>query len=452
MKRCSGTAWRGWTAPAVVAVSVFLAGCGGETGDTGSERADPETVQLLVFGAPEELAAYRTLVDAYEASAPGANVQLIEASDRDDLIARLSTSISGGEPPDLFLMNYRYYGQFAARDAIEPLDERIASSGVVDAGDYYPVAMEAFRWQDRQLCIPQNISSLVVYYNRDLFEQYGVAEPEPGWAWNDLVATATALTRDAAGRVVSGTESEGGPTPVVVYGLGIEPSMIRLAPFVWSNGGEVVDDPERPTRFTLDTPEAREVLENFVDLRIAYGVVPTDEEVEAEDDESRFVNGRLAMLMSSRRVTTTFRASAQFDWDVAALPTYDRPAGILHSDAYCMTAASAHKDDAWSFLEYAVSAAGQEVIAATGRTVPSNIEVSESAAFLDDQAPANAQVFLDAIPNVRAITTVSTWPEIEDVTNGILENALYRGDRLDDVLADLDEATGPILARGESPE
>ena len=36
--------------------------------------------------------------------------------------------------------------------------------------------------------------------------------------------------------------------------------MIRLAPFVWSNGGEIVDNPRRPTRFTLDTPKAREAL------------------------------------------------------------------------------------------------------------------------------------------------------------------------------------------------
>ena len=39
-------------------------------------------MQLLVFGAPEELAAYRTLVDAYTKAAPGAEVQLVEASDR----------------------------------------------------------------------------------------------------------------------------------------------------------------------------------------------------------------------------------------------------------------------------------------------------------------------------------------------------------------------------------
>ena len=74
-------------------------------------------------------------------------------------------------------MNYRYYGQFAANDSIEPLDERIAASNAIELDDYYPTAIEAFQWQGEQLCMPQNVSSLAVYYNRDLFEQYGVAEP-----------------------------------------------------------------------------------------------------------------------------------------------------------------------------------------------------------------------------------------------------------------------------------
>jgi multiple sugar transport system substrate-binding protein len=423
------------------------------TGCTGSNAADREkAVQLLVFGAPEELAAYRTLAEAYENERPDAHVRLVEASDRTDLITRLSTSIAGGAPPDVFLMNYRFYGQFAAKDAIEPVDERLRSSTVVKAADLYPTAMEAFQWRGRQLCMPQNVSSLAVYYNKDLFARHGVPEPEAGWAWNELLATAAALTRDANGVVVSGTESEGTAPRVAVYGLGVEPSIIRLAPFVWSNGGEIVDDPRRPTRFTLDTPPAREALRNLVDLRLAYGVVPTDEEVEAEDDESRFANGRLAMLLSSRRATTTFRTITGFEWDVAELPTYGRPAGILHSDAYCIPRGSRNKDAAWRFVEYAMSAEGQRTIAGTGRTVPSHIEVSRSAAFLDPgQPPGNAQVFLDAIPTVRAMPTISTWPEIEDVVGGILENALYRGDRLDDVIRDVDEQTRPLFARGEGP-
>jgi multiple sugar transport system substrate-binding protein len=432
---------------AMLAVALLAAGCGG-AGTAGT----PQTVRLLVFGAPEELRAYRTLVDAYAKASSGARVQLVEASDRQDLVTRLSTSIAGGSPPDVFLMNYRFYGQFAAKNAIEPLDDRLAKSTVVKLTDLYPQATDAFRWQGRQLCLPQNVSSLVVYYNRTLLAKFGVDEPKAGWTWNDLLTTATAMTRNASGAIVRGTESEGGAR-VAVYGLGVEPTVIRIAPLVWSAGGQIVDDERKPTRFTFDASPAKDALRDFVALRQAYGVVPTDEEVEAESDEDRFSNGRLAMLLSSRRVTTTFRTVKDFEWDVAPMPVYGKqPAGILHSDAYCVTRGSKAKDAAWRFLEFAIGPEGQRIVAATGRTVPSNIEVSKSPAFLDPaQPPRNAQVFLDAVPTIRRVPTVSTWPEIEDAAGGILENALYRGDRLDDVIRQLDEQTRPIFARAVAP-
>jgi multiple sugar transport system substrate-binding protein len=432
---------------AFAGIALLATACGGG----GEPERGEEPIKLLIAGAPEELAAFRTLADAYQKKSHGSSVQLVEASSAGDLITRLSTSIAGGSPPDAFLINYRAYGQFAGKEAIESLQDRLASSKLIKAADFYPAAMEAFQWRGQQLCMPQNASSLAVYYNKDLFAKYGVPEPKSGWAWNDMISTATALTRDANGVPIRAGESEGGRR-AAVHGLSVEPVIIRVAPFAWSNGGDIVNDPQHPTRFTLDVPATREALKNLVDLRLAYGVVPSDEEVEAEDEESRFVNGRLAMVISSRRVTTTFRTITGFDWDVAELPTYGSPANILHSDAYCITRSSKHKDAAWRFVEYAMSAEGQRIIAATGRTVPSHIEVSKSDAFLDPaKPPANAQVWLDAIPTLRRVPTVSTWPEIEDVTNGILENAMYRGDRLDDVIRKIDEQTLPLFARAEAP-
>lgn len=430
-------------AAAFMAAALTVSGC--STGP--AEATDP--VRLLVFGGPEELAAYRTLKAAYEKTFTGRHVQLVEASDRSDLITRLSTSIAGGSPPDIFLMNYRFYGQFVARDAVMPLDDRLAGSSTLHAKDFFPEPMSAFQWRGKQMCLPQNVSSLVVYYNRDLFAKYSIPEPKPGWSWHDMVATAMALTRDVNGNMAKGAETETAPLPIAVYGLGVEPTMIRIAPFVWSNGGEIVDDDQNPTRFTLDTPKAREALQAFLDLRSVQGVVPTDSEVESEDDESRFVNGRLAMLLSSRRSTTTFRGIRDFDWDVASLPIFAKPASILHSDAYCVTAGARKPDDAWHFIEFALGPQGSAIMAATGRTVPSNMSIANSPAFLDpNQKPRHAKVFLDAIATLRPTPTISTWPEIEDVTEGILENALYHGDNLDDVLRELDTQTRPLFARG----
>lgn len=425
--------------PAVAAVcALLLVGCGGESGSKGEGKVSGE-VSFMVFGDPEEIQAYRDVIGAFENKQPEVKVKLIEASDRDDLLARLSTSFAGGTPPDLFLLNYRFYGQFAARGVIEPVEKRVDDSDVFQQEDFYEPAMKAFRFDGTLTCLPQNISSLVVYYNKDLFKEAGVAEPKAGWRWDDMVATAKKLTKDS---------NDDGMAEI--YGLGVEPSLIRIAPFVWSNGGEVVDDEEKPTHFALDTPEAEEALERFLQLRVVEKVVPSEEEVKAEDDETRFQNGRMAMVLSSRRSTPTFRTIQGFDWDVAALPQHKEQAGILHSDAYCMTKASENKDAAWSFMEFALGPEGAPIVAKSGRTVPSLKSVAESDAFLDPTAkPANSQVFLDTIPVIRQVPSISTWPEIEDAAESILEEGFYRGEGAPAIIGELRAATDSIFARAE---
>jgi multiple sugar transport system substrate-binding protein len=429
-----------------VGLALAAAGCGGSESPSGS-------VRLLVFGDPPEINAYKTMISAFSEKEPDIDVQLIEASDRDDLIARLSTSLAGGSPPDLFLMNYRFYGQFAARDVLEPLEGYVEDSDEFSAEDFYPESLDAFRWNGTITCLPQNISSLVVYYNRDLFERFGVPEPTDDMSWSQFVYRAQQMTRDAQGAVVRGADPDvpqANTAPAAIYGLGVEPTIIRFAPFVWSNKGELVDDDEHPTRFTLDSEASKSALQQFFELRTVHGVVPPDVEVEAEDDETRFLNGRMAMFLESRRLVPALREAAEFDWDVAALPTLQDEASILHSDAYCMTKASKEKDAAWRFVEYALGPEGATVIAKTGRTVPSLREVAESEAFLDpSQKPANSRIWLDAIPTIEHVPTVSTWPEIEDAAEPIIENGMYRAQPVDEVVADVDEATRPLFARAE---
>jgi multiple sugar transport system substrate-binding protein len=284
------------------------------------------------------------------------------------------------------------------------------------------------------------VASLVTYYNRDLFERAGLDLPADGWRWNDMVAAAERLTQDIDG-----------DGDVDVYGLGVDPEIIRIAPFIWSNGGELLDDAERPTRFTVGSFKAIQAIQAFLDLRGVAGVTPTDEEAESEGFEARFLNGTLAMMMESRKAVPSFRTITDFGWDVAPLPEHREPATILHSDAYCMTSASSRKGQAWAYLEFALGPRGQEIAAATGRTVPSLRSVAESDAFLDPSAaPASSRVFLDNVDHIRAVPHIETWPEIEDVVNGLLEEAYYeptgRGEASELVIAILDQ-TKPLLDR-----
>jgi multiple sugar transport system substrate-binding protein len=409
-------------------------GCGGDEEEAGGDKAAGE-VSFMVFGDPDEIQGFRNMIAAYKREQPGVTVKLIEASDRDDLLARLATSFAGGTPPDLFLLNYRYYGQFASKGVLEPIEDRVEGSDVFQEDDFYEEALQAFRFDGTLTCLPQNISSLVVYYNKDLFRKAGVAEPKAGWTWADMVAAAKKLTTTGKTKV---------------YGLGVEPVVIRLAPFVWSAGGELVDDDESPTHFTLDSPEAQEAMADFFELRLVDEVIPSEEEAESEDLETRFLNGRLAMLLESRRATPTFRSIKTFDWDVAPLPQHEEAASILHADGYCMTKSSKNKDTAWDFMEFALGPDGAAIVAESGRTVPSLKEVAESDVFLDPSAkPASSQVFLDAIPSIRNVPAISTWPEIEDAVEPMMEEALYKGESTEGLAREIRQATDRLFARAE---
>lgn len=400
-----------------------------------------QTVRLQAFGDPAELAAYRELITAFKAASPGADVEFIPVGKQRDHMTKLATGFAGGDPPDLFLINFRRFGQFASKGVLEPLGPALAARGRYKEADYYEQATEAFRVGGSMVCAPQNISSLVVYYNVALFKEAGLGLPAADWTWGDFFNAAKALTRDTSGD---------GKTDI--YGLGVEPSLIRLAPFVWQAGGEVVDDLHRPTRFTIDTPAGREAQE-FVRSWVINRVVPSQSESRAEDAETRFARGGLGMVLNSRRLTATLRGVPGLDWDVAPLPRHHKAATVLHSDAYCMAKASRNKEAALRFVEFALGETGAAIVARSGRTVPALKKVAQGPDFLDPrQRPRSAKVFLDSIPLIRRSPNVAAWNEIETRSDPLIESWFYSPrPPLVPLNQDLNEANQTLLGRPGKP-
>ncbi len=379
----------------------------------------PQEISLQLFGDPAELDAYREMIAAFEEQHPGIRVKLIPVGKQKEFMAKLTTAFSGGTPPDVFLVNYRRYGQLAERGVLEPLGDHLGRGLEVKLEALYPQPVEAFRYRGKLQCLPQNVSSLVVYFNRALFEARGVPLPKEGWTWAELLAAGKALTDRSA------------PNPSDhVHGIGFEPTLVRLAPFVWQAGGEMVDDLEHPTRFRLESPAGISALKFILELRRVHAVTPSLEEAAALDLEARFIRGKLGMLFQSRRFTPTARAAGGLDWDVAPLPVGKQAATLLHADAYCVARDSAHKEAAFRFISFALGPDGAERIARSGRTVPSLRSVAESEAFLDPtQRPASSRAFLDALPLLRRLPSTATWNEIEMRSDPVVEEWYYGPDR-----------------------
>jgi multiple sugar transport system substrate-binding protein len=421
-------------------VCLLLAGCA----IGGANRTEEKKVSFMVSGDAAELAAYQQLVDAFKVAHPDIQIELRYAASDSDFLKQLVTAFSAGAQPDVMLLNYRRVPQFAAQGGLEPVGPYLDKSKALHAADLYPEALEAFQWDGKTWCIPQNVSSLVVYYNRALFDAAGVAYPAAGWTWEDFLKTARALTRDLDGDAIAGGNR------IDQYGVGVSPQLMRLAPFIWQNGGELLDDPTHPTRLALDSQAALGAFQWFVDLQVKEHVIPDATAEQAEDSEARFMNGRLGMFLQSRRVVPTFRAIEGLDWDVAPLPRGVQAAGILHSDAYCLAAKAQDKDSAWTLIEFANSAAGQTLMAGTGRTVPSLRQVAESPAFLDpQQRPASSQVFLDVIPTLRQMPLLPQWSTIEEMASREIERAFYGQASVEEAAAAAISLTSPYFQAQE---
>lgn len=436
-----------------ICVVVLLCLCGCAVGQSESEPEN--TISFMVFGEPAELVAYQQLVAAFAAQYPDITVQLRHVPGQSEYRQRLAADFSAGSPPDVMLLNYRRFASFAALGGLEPLEDYFKQSTVLKAADFFTPTLEFFHYEGQLWCVPQNVSSLVVYYNRDLFDAAGVPYPTEQWTREDFLARAQALTKDLDGDGV-----------IDQYGVGLSPSLFRLAPFIWQNGGKLVDDPVNPTRLALDTPAALSAFQWFVDLQVREGVVPDAVAEVTESSEQRFLNGRLAMYFNSRRGVPTYRTITAFEWDVAPIPlgyaplgttSADSseffPAGILHSDGYCMAASTANKAAAWTFIEFANSVAGQTLMAQTGRTVPSLVAVAESEAFLTpDLPPANSRVFIDTIPVLRGVPVISGWPAIEETASREIERAFYGAVSVEEAAVTAISLTRSYFNRGDLGE
>ncbi|MCA9973543.1 MAG: sugar ABC transporter substrate-binding protein [Anaerolineales bacterium] len=410
-----------------------LTACGG--------GAPANQVTFSVFGDPAEFAAYESLVAAFEEVHPEIDILLQHIPGQSDYRQRLATDFASGEPPDVMLLNYRRFAQFASQGGLQPLGDYLAGSELIQEADFFASVVDSFYWDGDLWCVPQNVSSLVVYHNKYLFHAAGVPYPTNDWTHADFLAAARALTQDGDG-----------DGRIDQYGVGLEPSVFRLAPFIWQFGGQLVDDPERPTRLMLDDPRSLAAFQWFVDLQLVDHVVPDAVAESAESSESRFLNGTLAMYFNSRRGVPTYRTITGFTWDVAPLPRGEQAAGILHSDGYCMAAATENKDAAWTFIEFANSATGQTLIAASGRTVPSLIEVASSPAFLDpNQPPANSQVFVDTIAQLGRVPTMATWVAVEETSGQEIERAFYGHVSVEEAAATAIELAQPYFDEVNAP-
>ncbi len=190
---------------------------------------------LGVWGKDAEVAGYEKVVEAFNETSGESTVTVESWSDRDALDDALR---AGEASPDVFLASRRDLTFLRNEGYSTPVDELLDERSVEFGDGYSRDALEAFSADTRLQCMPFGVSPMVIYRNTDLVDLERMAERELDVPAPDSSRFTFDEFRAAAEFATKPRKRSKG-----VY---IEPSLRGLAPFVYSGGGEVFDDDERP--------------------------------------------------------------------------------------------------------------------------------------------------------------------------------------------------------------
>jgi len=330
-------------------------------------------------------------------------------------------------PPDVMGLDIStlasYEDQGVIRDIQDFFDEDVAA-GRLDPDDYFPIGLEALRLNGRLYGLPKGFTPYVIYYNRDLFDRAGLPYPQAGWTWEDLRRAARAITRDEDG--------DGRPD---VYGLGHSHWLQGLAPWIWQNGGRILN--ERRTRCVIDEPKAVEALQFLKDLMAEGVAIPDQLAAGIKTGTSTialFEQGRLGMYGPVGWWMVFYFAKVDPEkvrWDVAPLPVRRKgapPATAIAETAYSVSARTRHPRVAYELVKFLSGDKVQRAFMQIGVDVP----VLESVAALPEfrhreSPPRSTRVFIDSLAHARVMPTTREFQELDAIAKSRLEKVVVLG-------------------------
>ena len=402
-----------------------------------STTADPASLTLGVYGPEGGLAAYDDLARAFEDAHPGAEVKVERFDDAEEVVA----AVAGDDAPDVFLMDHDHLPGLVAEQLVQPVDELLEARDLNFGDGYQRGGLTAFASDAALQCMPHDVSPLVVYYNQDLVDLStlvvdGEEPPTPldGWTWEQFSLAAHRAARGPA------------------HGLYIDPSLTSLAPFVWSVGGEIVDDPQDPTTLTLSGDAAREALVQVLALVRDPQVTPTTGQLDRVDAVTRFARGRLGMILGTRALTPVFREAKDLRFDVMPLPRLARSRTVADMTGYCISAGTDEVEASADLLAFAVGREGATITTRDGYVVPSNLEVANSPVFVQgSREPESSFVFNEGVRRTQNMPFTPAWPLLVDEVAPAL-NRMFHAPviDLDSLLTEIDTTSARVLAPEES--
>ncbi|ABW35145.1 ABC transporter, substrate binding periplasmic component (plasmid) [Deinococcus geothermalis DSM 11300] len=372
--------------------------------------AEAADLRFSTWAGGEGLALLQQLAKEYTAKT-GTNVK-VEVTPFADYSRKLSVQIASGDAPDIGWVAERDVPTFLASNNLANLSA-LSKDASFNLNDFPTSSLALWKQGGNLYGIPFSNSPLVLFYNKDLFKQAGVADPmtqyaKGQWSYNDFQKSALAIKQKT------------GSYGARVMRLDPKAWAGGLLAVLWSQGGGVYD---KNMKCNLNAPGSLQAFS------LMQNMMFKDQSMPRPGDQTSFDGGRLGMYFDNISYAGQLK-DAKFKWGIAPLPKGS--AGRitqLGQAGYAVFSKGRNQAEAVNFLKFIAS---KENMARTAKFFPPPRQsVLRSSAYLNANPaiPASAlkTALISQLGSARVLQTDTHWLKANDAITGSLDQVFQPG-------------------------
>ncbi|CAG7639427.1 ABC transporter substrate-binding protein [Paenibacillus allorhizosphaerae] len=335
---------------AIMAIAM-LAGCSKPEAPAATGSKEPslgsEPIKLSLFmrvSYPDD-SVKKYIIDPVQKKFPNVTIDIV----KNEKGTNVNDLIAAGTFPDLIFLSTPYVSELKKLDLLEDLSSLVKKYNV-DMSRFYPEAVDAIKKQaagPQLYALPFSMNYAVTYYNKDIFDKFGVPYPKDDMTWDDYLELSRKLTRVSEGVPFSGVD-----------------------PYALRGGAPMALD-------YVDPKTGKPVLTSDGWVK-AFQVIQSFNSIPGNKHDSKFRD----LFIKDRTLATyiTYDNTQNFEqlekdgnpmnWDMVSFPTFKNTPGVGHgidSHNIAVTSTGKNKDAAFQVLAYLTSKEVQMELSRNGK-------------------------------------------------------------------------------------
>ena len=397
-----------WTAGALAGISMLALAAQASAGE----------VRVTVAEYSAKTGPYFQEVEKeFEAANPGIDLK-VEIVPWDVLLQKLTTDIAAGTNADLSIIGTRWLIDFVQQDVAEPLDSYMNDEF---KGRFIDTFLSPSIMDGKTYGLPIAASARAMYYNKELLEKAGVANPPATWTeLQEVARKIKALGIDAFGFGMQGKEIE---TDVYYYYA------------MWSHGSEILNKDGTSGLGSAGALEAAKLYKSMIDEGLTEPGVTS---LNREDVQNLFKQGKVGMMITAPFLSNQIKEEApNLKYGVAAIPAGPTGARGTYgvTDSIIMFKNSKNKEEAWKLLDFLFTTEQRAKFTQGEGFLPVNKEEAKMDYYVNN---ADLAAFTALLPDARFAPVIPGWEEIAQITSDAMQK-IYLG-KADEIEATLKDA------------